>query len=581
VVTGDLAVNGGDLTTSQTTFNLLNTNATTVNFAGVATGINAGTSAAGAVTVTVGPAVTNNTFKISSTTSGAVNITSDLTTGTLNLYTGITTGTVNIATGGASTTNVGSGAATLVIGSNTGNATLTVSGNATTGTATINTNNGVTTANVFNTVSTTGNLFGAGTTIAVGANSGTLTIGNPTVVGTQTTVNLWNTQSTTVNAFGVATGVNIATSAAAASTLTFGPAATGNIFEINSVAGGTINLTSDVTTGIVNAYTGITTGTVNIATGGASTTNIGGAAGLVNIGTTGGDSILTIRGNSTGGTGTITTNAGTASVFNANASTINAFGAGTSINIGTSTGTVTVANPTITMTNGTTFNMNGANPAIASSNTGTASIFNANITTINFGQAAAISMGGTSSNVTVRGNLLVNGTTTIGDASADAVTFNSDTITAPNTLTVSIDDASNASISYPLKVRHTTSGTAAAGMGTGIQFIAENASGTNATGAAIEILSTGIAAGAETFDLVLRTMTSGSAAVQAFRANASTITIGANATATTITTQSNSTMTVRPGATGAGSQAVQQYSKAEMQQLQALAALQHLDQVRP
>jgi len=44
VLTGDLAVNGGDLTTTAATFSLLNANATTVNFAGNATAINVGAS---------------------------------------------------------------------------------------------------------------------------------------------------------------------------------------------------------------------------------------------------------------------------------------------------------------------------------------------------------------------------------------------------------------------------------------------------------------------------------------------------------------------------------------------------------
>jgi hypothetical protein len=48
-LTGDLAVNGGDVTTTATTFNLLNTNATTVNFAGAASSISIG---AGTSTVT-------------------------------------------------------------------------------------------------------------------------------------------------------------------------------------------------------------------------------------------------------------------------------------------------------------------------------------------------------------------------------------------------------------------------------------------------------------------------------------------------------------------------------------------------
>ena len=66
------------------------------------------------------------------------------------------------------------------------------------------------TATVVNTNATTVNIAGAGTTVAIGANSGTLTIRNPTVVGTQTTQNLYNTVATTLNIGGGATtAVNI------------------------------------------------------------------------------------------------------------------------------------------------------------------------------------------------------------------------------------------------------------------------------------------------------------------------------------------------------------------------------------
>ena len=525
-----------------------------INFGSSGT-INLGTSTGASTTAQIGGAITGNTLKIVGTPAGIANISSDVTTGTANLFTGITTGTLNIATGGASATNIGGAAATLTLGTGGGNSTLTISGNSASGSATLVTTAGVVTTNVFNTIATTGNLFGAATTIAIGANSGTVTINNPTVVGTQTTVNLWNTTSTTVNFAGVATGVNIATSAASASTLTFGPAITANIFKIGSTAAGTINLTSDVTTGIVNLYTGTTTGTVNLATGGASTTNIGGAAAAVNIGTTSGNSTLTIRGNATTGTATLATNAATANLFNTNATNVNIAGAGTAIGIGATTGTVTIANPTVTMNNATSvaFNMNGPTPTIASTNTGTASLFNANITAINFGQAAAISMGATTLNTTVRGNFLVNGNTTIGDASGDTVTYNASTASVPNTYTFTIDDTTNASISYPIRFGHTTSNTAAVGIGTGVQFITENAAGTAIAGAYIESVATNVTAASEAFNLVFKTMSAGATPVQALLINNTTHTVGVASTAQTINTQVSSNLTVTTGATGATS----------------------------
>jgi len=44
IIANDVAVNGGDITTTATTFNLVNTDATTVNFAGAATGLSVGAS---------------------------------------------------------------------------------------------------------------------------------------------------------------------------------------------------------------------------------------------------------------------------------------------------------------------------------------------------------------------------------------------------------------------------------------------------------------------------------------------------------------------------------------------------------
>ena len=64
---GDVAVNGGDLTTSQTTFNLLNTTATTLNIGGAATTLNLG-AATGTTTVGNNLTVTGN-LTVSGTTT--------------------------------------------------------------------------------------------------------------------------------------------------------------------------------------------------------------------------------------------------------------------------------------------------------------------------------------------------------------------------------------------------------------------------------------------------------------------------------------------------------------------------------
>jgi len=126
-IDNDLNVDGGDITTNATTFNLLNANATTVNAFGAATAIDMG--------ATSGTATINNP------------------------------------------TLVGTQA----------------------------------TQNLYNSAATTMNFAGAAATLNMGANSGTATIGNPTVVGTQTTQNLYNTTATTMNFAGAATTINMGT----------------------------------------------------------------------------------------------------------------------------------------------------------------------------------------------------------------------------------------------------------------------------------------------------------------------------------------------------------------------------------
>jgi len=84
-LTGDAAVNGGDITTSQTTFNLINTTATTLNIGGAGTTINVGnasgqTNFAGDVNLATGKVYEiNNASVLSSTTLGSSVVNSSLT----------------------------------------------------------------------------------------------------------------------------------------------------------------------------------------------------------------------------------------------------------------------------------------------------------------------------------------------------------------------------------------------------------------------------------------------------------------------------------------------------------------------
>ena len=141
-------------------------------------------------------------------------------------------------------------------------------------------------------------------------------------------------------------------------------------------------------------------------------------------------------------TGTIVGTQTTQNVFNATATTVNAFGAATTLTIGATSGTATIRNGTVAVTNNATV---GGTLAVTGNqtNTGdlavnggdltttstTATLFNANATTLNIGQAATtVSIGASSgtltlnnANTVITGDLTVNGTTTTVNATTITV----------------------------------------------------------------------------------------------------------------------------------------------------------------
>ena len=353
---GDIEVNGGDITTTATTFNLLDDTATTINIGSDATTINVGamsgtTTINNANTVVAGDlAVNGGDFTTTQTTFNLLNATAT---------------SVNFAGAGTSV-NVGANTGTLTIGNPTVVGTQA-------------------TQNVFNATATTVNAFGAGTAITVGATTGTLTLNNPTVVGTQTSVNLWNATTTTVNAFGAATAINVG-------------ASTGTLTLSNATVVGA-NATQ-------NLYNTVAT-TLNFA--GASTALLMGA-------TTG---TATIRNPVLVGTET------TQDIYNTVATTVNAFGAATTLKIGSTTGTSTFYGTTITFPNATNFNINGASPTIASTSTGTLTLFNTNLLTVDaFGAATTIGIGATSGTLTIKNPTVVGTQATVNLWNTTSTTVN-------------------------------------------------------------------------------------------------------------------------------------------------------------
>jgi len=254
--------------TASSTANIFNTNSTTGNLFGAATTINIGASSG---TLTIGNATITGTNATTFNMNGSNPSIVTSSTGTANVFnTNALTGNLF---GDATTVTIGAinGTITLRNQTLTGSYLSTFNMNGTSP-LTIATSTGSSTANVFNTNVTTGHLFGDATTIDIGANSGTLTIGNTTVVGTQTTQNLYNTTATTMNFAGAATttnisnsgNINLGSSTSATTTVKVGGAISGNTLKIASTASGTVNISSDVTTGTINLFTDTTTGTINV-----------------------------------------------------------------------------------------------------------------------------------------------------------------------------------------------------------------------------------------------------------------------------------------------------------------------------
>jgi len=277
-VAGNVAVNGGSLTSTATTFNLFNTTATTVNAFGAANTINLG--AAGA-TITGGGALTlqsggtNTALTLQSRGSGALNIDSG------------TTGTISLGTG--------SNAKTINIGNSTGATSVSV--NCGTGACNFGTNGTAHTTTV-------GSTTGASTTVIQGGTGG-ISIGND---GVAKTVNLGNaTGGTTLNLYAGTGGLNLTTQGSGA--LNIGANAVAQTINIGNSTGAT-SVSVNCGTGACNFGSNATAhSTVLGSTTGSSATTVQGGTGGVNIGT--GGIANTIQVGNTTGAVTQTVNVGT------------------------------------------------------------------------------------------------------------------------------------------------------------------------------------------------------------------------------------------------------------------------------
>ena len=289
--TGDIAVNGGDLTSTSATFNLLDSGQTTLNVGRSASNINIGNVASGN-SVTVGSQTGTSSLNLYAGTSpGSINIESN--TGAIyigntafaravSLGTGNNTTLQNVIIGSdasTSTTEIHGGAvgvfltgsvstpitiggqtatANITLGRSTKSNTISIGGGITESAAvqTIQIANGTTSAGGSTTVSiATGGAASSAYGVAIGgaSSTGTITVGQST--GTNT-INIGTGQT----ANGLTQTINVGNSATGTgkSTITIGNTNGASSIILNTGAGNTLALGGSLSTGSVGGSLEVT-----------------------------------------------------------------------------------------------------------------------------------------------------------------------------------------------------------------------------------------------------------------------------------------------------------------------------------
>ena len=247
-LTADLAVNGGDITTSALTFNLVNATATTVNAFGAATAISIG-AATGTTTINNANTVVTGDLAVNGgdITSSALsfNLLNSGSIATVNAFTSATAISIGAATGTTTINNslliVGGTAQTFTINDGTTAKFIvdSVNGNTSVGGTLV----------VSSTLAVTGNSTLTGD-LAVNGGDLTTTAGTFNLITSPTAVNFASAATTFNMAYVGAAGqtVNMFTGSTGISTYNFATGATlsGNTktlnFGTNGVAGSTTNI---------------------------------------------------------------------------------------------------------------------------------------------------------------------------------------------------------------------------------------------------------------------------------------------------------------------------------------------------
>ena len=408
-VDGDLAVNGGDITTNQSVFNFITSGATTLNMGSSASVVGIGS--------TLGTTTVNNNL-VAGENLQVDGDTVSTTNTTMNLF-NTTATSVNFA-GEALITNIGDSAGTVNFAGTMVNfdGDITVKGG-----------DIITDQTSFRLLQTpaTVNFADAATTLQIGAASGTTTIRNNLdvdldlnvdggdITTSQTTFNLLNSTVTTLNLAGAGTQVNIGS--------TGGSTNVKNDLNVDGkiTVGSSAGSTSTIDSADTSFYLANTT---------AENLYMGGAATVVEIGSTTGtttvNNALTVDGQATFELdvqikgGDLTTNQTTFNLINAVAETVNFAGAGTTINIGANTGTTIVKNA---LQANADVEIRGGD---LTTNQSTFNLINTNATTVNFaGGANTVNVAAPGSATNIAGALNITGLTTVSNhiIPADNVTY--------------------------------------------------------------------------------------------------------------------------------------------------------------
>jgi len=118
------------------------------------------------------------------------------------------------------------------------------------------------------------------------------------------------------------------------------------------------------------------------------------------------------------------------------------------------------------------------------------------------------------------GNFLHNmfSANTVGELRQGINIDNAANVDAPlHVVTPATSSSATNTVASPIRMSHQTSGTPAAGIGTGIEFETQTAAANEEVGSIIESVATGVTTGDENFDMVFKNMIDGNPATQAMR----------------------------------------------------------------